>query len=171
MRFLKDSSLGARFRQLSQRPRFLLTAGVVLVLLVAGALALRGGAASVAQSSSNVGFVDWSQVQVAFLQPKLKGSMTELSELQSQLQTEFDEKSKEMNDEEKQELFEEYQGRLNEKVQAVQELEAQYVDQALKAIASQAAKEGVGLVLQKEAVVHGGVDLTPSVLQALGAEK
>lgn len=168
---MKDASLGARFRRLSQRPRLLLTAGVVLVLLVAGVLALRGGAATVAGSSSGIGFVDWTQVQVAFLQPKLKGPMTELSDLQSRLQKEFDEKSKEMNDEEKQKLFEEYQGRLNEKVEAVQKLEAQYVDQALKAVSSQAAREGVGLVLQKEAVVHGGVDLTPGVLQALGVEK
>ena len=116
-----------------------------------------------------MGYVDWSQIQAHYLKPQLT-IPTELSQLQQDLQAEFDEKAEGLEDEEKQELFDQYQERLDKKVAEVQALEEQYVTKALEAVASQAKKQGVSLVLHKEAVLDGGIDLTPAVLQALGVD-
>lgn len=166
---MKTSSLVARLRTMGRRPKVLLTVGLVLVLAATAVALLREP--SGARGASAVGYVDWSQVQAKYLKPNLAEPLTELSQLQEDLQAEFDEKSKDMKDEEKQELFDQYQERLDKKVAEVQSLEEEYVNQALDAVAKQAAKQGVDLVLHKEAVLEGGIDLTPAVLQALGVAK
>lgn len=166
---MNTSSLVARLRKMDRRPKMLLTIGLVLVLAATAIALLREPTG--AQGATTVGYVDWSQVQTQYLQPNLAGSLTELSQLQEDLQAEFDEKSEGMEDEEKEKLFTQYQERLDEKVTEVQGLEEEYVTVALEAVAGQAAKQGVGLVLHKEAVLEGGIDLTPAVLDALGVEK
>lgn len=166
---MKTSSLVARLRSMERRPKVFLSIGLVLVLAVTAVALLREPTG--AQGKTGVGYVDWSQVQAKYLQPNLAEPLTELNQLQKDLQAEFDEKSEGMEDKEKQELFSQYQGRLDEKVAEVQGLEEKYVNLALEAVAGQAAKQGVELVLHKEAVLEGGIDLTPAVLEALGVAK
>lgn len=165
---MKNGSLMARLRSMDRRPKMLLSLGlvVVLALLAVGFLREPTGAEGV----TAVGYVDWSQIQAHYLKPQLNEPLTELSQLQQDLQAEFDEKAEGLEDEEKQELFDQYQERLDKKVAEVQALEEQYVTKALEAVASQAKKQGVSLVLHKEAVLDGGIDLTPAVLQALGVD-
>ncbi|BAS28246.1 OmpH family outer membrane protein [Limnochorda pilosa] len=168
---MNTTSFPARVRRLARRPPTVVSVGLVLIVALAAVLFLRGGTASEAQNTSGVGFVDWAQVQTGYLQPKLQEPVGELQQMQDDLQKEFDEKSKGMDDAKKQELFQQYQQRLDEKTAALKELEAKYIAEVQQIVADQAQKQGLQLVLRKDVVIQGGVDLTPDVLKALGVQK
>lgn len=77
---------------------------------------------------------------------------------------EFDEKSKNMNDEEKQKLYNQYQEKLQLKEKDLLEPLKKKVDEAVVAVGK---KKGLMVVVDKSAVAYGGLDVTADVVAEL----
>lgn len=139
---------------------------VLIALVFVGsvvALALSQSSFNVASAaaSSNVGVVDYSQF----------GSIKDVADIQAQMekaakdaQTEFEEKSKDMNDQQKQEYYQQTMQRLQQQQADLMDPVRKKVDEAVKSIAE---AKGLTVVLNKEAVVYGGTDITQEVLKKL----
>jgi len=79
-------------------------------------------------------------------------------------QKEFEEKSKNMNEEEKQKLYSQYQEKLQLKEKDLIEPLKQKVDKAVLAVGK---KKGLMVVVDKSAVAYGGLDVTADVTAEL----
>jgi outer membrane protein len=77
-------------------------------------------------------------------------------------QKEFEEKSANMNDNEKRDYYTQTQQRLQQKNQELMEPITKNVEESVKKVAEQ---KGLSVVLDKGAVVYGGVDITQDVLK------
>ena len=118
--------------------------------------------ASGAESSSAIGVVDRQQ---------LMQTMPGLAEVQNSMraevetaQKEFEEKSKDMNDQEKTKLMTEYQEKLGEKQKGLIEPLTKKLDEAISAVGK---KKGLVVVVDKPVVVYGGLDVTSDVSNEL----
>lgn len=137
-------------------------AGVFIVSCGAMALMSMGDTANAAPSS-NIGVVD--QQEVISATPALSADyQKKMQELASSMQKDFDEKSKDMTDEEKEKLFSDMQRDFNEKRVA---FEKEMQDKVNAAVESVASKKGMSLVVDKNAVVYGGNDITKDVTTSL----
>ncbi|MBO8142165.1 MAG: OmpH family outer membrane protein [Firmicutes bacterium] len=136
---------------------------VALGLLLAGAAGLALTQELSAQSEGTVGYVDVVRIMDEYLAPVLDEP---LSREVDRLQAEFDAASEGLADEEKRELFNQYQALLDS-------IKQEMIDQQLpaihQAVAEVAGQEGITVVLTKDAVLYGGVDLTDAVLERLAA--
>lgn len=137
-------------------------AGVFIVSCGAMALMSMGDTANAAPSS-NIGVVD--QQEVISATPALSADyQKKMQELAASMQKDFDEKSKDMTDEEKEKLFSDMQRDFNEKRVA---FEKEMQDKVNAAVESVASKKGMSLVVDKNAVVYGGNDITKDVTTSL----
>ena len=133
-------------------------AGVVALLGVA----LWGIGRSNAAVESQIGYIDQDLIVEAYAGPQIDAVIRERDRLQAL----FDSESANLDAEEKQALFMKYE-------QQLQQFEAQVgirrlmteIDQALQASAE---AHGVTVVLDINAVVLGGIDLTQDVQRRLG---
>lgn len=133
-------------------------AGVFIVSIAGMALMSMGDTASAAPSS-NIGVVD--QQEVIQSNPGLTADYQQkMQQTASDMQKDFDEKSKDMSDEDKEKLFNDMQQQFNEKRMAIEKEMKSGVDEAVKSVAS---KKGLSLVVDKNAVIYGGVDITKDV--------
>ena len=114
----------------------------------------------VSAASSNVGVVDYSQVMNQH--PKVQAASTEMQNAVQEAQKEFEEKSANMNDNEKRDYYTQTQQRLQQKNQELMEPITKSVEESVKKVAEQ---KGLSVVLEKGAVVYGGVDITQDVLK------
>ena len=114
----------------------------------------------VSAASSNVGVVDYSQVMNQH--PKVQAASTEMQTAVQEAQKEFEEKSANMNDNEKRDYYTQTQQRLQQKNQELMEPITKSVEESVKKVAEQ---KGLSVVLEKGAVVYGGVDITQDVLK------
>lgn len=133
-------------------------AGVFIVSIAGMALMSMGDTASAAPAS-NIGVVD--QQQVISANPSLSADYQQKMQATAQdMQKDFDEKSKDMTDEEKEKLFADMQQQFNEKRVAI---EKEMQDKVNAAVQSVASKKGLSLVVDKNAVIYGGTDITKDV--------
>ena len=140
----------------------------VAAIFVLGCFALTltqsgfGGTASAAAKESAIGVVNYQM---------LVSQSTELANVRTAMQNEivtaqkdFDEKSKTMSDAEKQRYYKQLQERIGNK-------ERELMDPVLKNIELQiqkiADKKGLSVVVHKDTVVFGGVDITDDVVRAM----
>ena len=114
----------------------------------------------VSAANSNVGVVDYSQVMNQH--PKVQAASTEMQTAVQEAQKEFEEKSANMNDNEKRDYYTQTQQRLQQKNQELMEPITKSVEESVKKVAEQ---KGLSVVLEKGAVVYGGVDITQDVLK------
>ena len=114
----------------------------------------------VSAASSNVGVVDYSQVMSQH--PKVQAASTEMQTAVQEAQKEFETKSANMNDNEKRDYYTQTQQRLQQKNQELMEPITKSVEESVKKVAEQ---KGLSVVLEKGAVVYGGVDITQDVLK------
>lgn len=139
------------------RPWFLGAGGVVLV----AALAFAVSTTLSAQTESSIGYVDVDRIIEEYLVPVLDEP---LSKETARLQAEFDAAAEGLDDEEKLNLFNQYQAELDWYKQ-------QLIDEQLPtingAVARVAQREGVSVVVDRQIVLYGGVDLTDAVLAEL----
>lgn len=135
-------------------------AGLILVLL----LAFSGYRLMQAAPQSDVGYVDMQMIVNAYLLPEIQ---TPLKADTDKLQAEFDAKAKGMDDKAKQDLFSQYQDKLNSEKTDLINAQWPKIDDT---VAQVAKNEGLKLVLDKQGVVYGGVDLTKEVLLKLGVK-
>ena len=137
-------------------------AGVFIVSIAGMALMSMGDTAGAAPSS-NIGVVDQQQIVTA--NPALAAEYQQkMKSTADEMQKDFDEKSKDMSDEEKEKLFADMQKQFNEKRVAI---EKEMQDKVNAAVESVASKKGLSLVVEKNAVIYGGTDITKDVASVL----
>ncbi|MGM0501829.1 MAG: OmpH family outer membrane protein [Bacillota bacterium] len=100
--------------------------------------------------------------------PQKELSEGELEKQAKKLKKELESKGKTMDKEERQELLQQYQTQLN---QQEQELIAGVVDDINQKISEVAEEQDVAVVLDKSAVIYGGYNLTPAVLEEISDSK
>ncbi len=135
---------------------------VAMVVVAAAAVAV--SSQLFAQSESSVGYVSVQRLIDEYLVPALEGPMTEEF---SRLQAEFDAEAAGLaTDEERARLAEQYQARLDAYEQQLVGSQLPIMNAAVAAVAE---RHGLALVLDADAVIYGGVDLTDAVLAELAA--
>ena len=140
----------------------------VAAIFVLGCFALTltqsgfGGTASAAAKESAIGVVNYQML--VSQSPELANVRTAMQNEIVTAQKDFDEKSKTMNDAEKQRYYKQLQERIGNK-------EKELMDPVLKNIELQiqkiADKKGLSVVVHKDTVVFGGVDITDEVVRAM----
>lgn len=136
----------------------------IVFVLGVGAYALMGaGNVANAAPTSSIGVVDQTNMvqQNSALGMEYQQKMSAAA---SELQNEFDAKSANMSEAEKQQYFSEMQEKFNAKHAEIQKNIQGKIDAAVKEVAD---KKGLSLVVDKAAVLYGGVDITNEVQTAL----
>ena len=129
-----------------------------------GAYAMMGmGNVAQAAPTSSIGVVDQANIikDTSSLGVEYQQQMAAAAQ---QLQSEFDAKAANMSDAEKQQYFQEMQKQFNAKQAEIHKNIQGKTDNAVKEVAD---KKGLSLVVDKAAVLYGGVDITGEVQTAL----
>ena len=118
--------------------------------------------ASAAASESAIGVVNYQALISG--SPKLDQVRNDMQKTINETRREFDNNSKNMNDEEKERYYKQLQERLANKDKELMEPLFNEINDTIKKIA---AKKGLKVVVDKSAVVYGGTDITDEVAKAL----
>ncbi|HEY8417936.1 MAG TPA: OmpH family outer membrane protein [Limnochordales bacterium] len=145
-------------RHLSNYRAWILGAGGIVLV---AALAFAVSATLSAQTESTIGYVDADRIIEGYLIPVLDEP---LSKETARLQAEFDAAAEGLGDEEKLNLFNQYQAELDWYKQRLIDEQMPTINDA---VAKVAQRHGVSVVLERQVVLYGGVDLTDAVLQEL----
>ena len=116
-------------------------------------------------NNSAVGIVNQQMIFVSL--PEMDNYRTSMKTEMDNAQKEFDEKSKDMPDAEKQRYYAQLQDRLSQKDM---ELRAPILDKVNAAIKKVADAKGLTVVVEKQAVLYGGSDITDEVIKNLGGK-
>lgn len=130
--------------------------------VVAIALTQSGGGIASAADKGAVGVIDYRQVMSQH--PDLKDTETKMQAAVDEVRKDFEEKSAGMNDQEKQDYYQQSQERLRQKQQELVEPIEQSVKDTVKKVAD---TKGLGVVIEKSVVIHGGQDITQDVIAKL----
>lgn len=149
-------------RHWSNKRNWILGAGG-LVLVAALAFALSTTLS--AQSESLIGYVDVDRLIEEYLVPVLDEP---LSQETARLQAEFDAAAADLDDEEKLNLFNQYQAELDWYRQQLVDAELPNINDTVIRVAQ---RLGIAVVLERQVVIYGGVDLTDAVLEELFAQR
>ena len=114
-----------------------------------------------AAASSNVGVVDYSQFSAIKDVTDMQAQMQKLAQ---DAEKDFNEKAAGMSDEQKQEYYQQTMQRLQQQQADMMEPVRAKIEAAVKEVAD---AKGITVVINKEAVVYGGTDLTQDVLKKL----
>lgn len=125
-----------------------------------------GKSVSAAATESAIGVVNYQMLiaQSPDLQSVNDAMKTEIETAQK----DFDEKSKDMNDAEKRRLYTQTQESLQNKQKELMDPVIKNIEAAIKKVAD---KKGLAVVVEKNTVVYGGLDITDEVAQTLKAGK
>ena len=148
------------FQKKSVKIISVLIAVVFVGSVVALALTQFGSGMASAAGNSNVGTVDYRQVMAQH--PQLQSANSELQTAVQDAQKDFEEKSKDMSDQEKSDYYQQTQQRLQQKQQELLEPIQKSVEDAVKSVAD---AKGLTVVIDKNAVVYGGQDITQDVVK------
>ena len=113
-------------------------------------------------NNSAVGVVNYQMIIVST--PDMDAYKTNMQAEIDNAQKEFDEKAKDLPDQEKQRYYTQLQERLGQKDR---ELKAPILDKINAAIKKVADSKGLTIVVDKQAVLYGGVDITDDVVKSL----
>ena len=116
------------------------------------------GIASAASSESAIGVVNYQMLGV---EEAMK------QEIATQ-QKNFDEKSQNMNDTEKQRYYQQLQEVIANREKELMEPVFQKIEAAIKKVAD---KKGLAVVVEKNTVIYGGLDITDEVAKTLQSGK
>lgn len=122
--------------------------------------------AQAASSDSAIGVVNY-QVLVS-QSPRLNDVRSAMQSEIQKTRTEFDEKSKSMNETEKERYYKQLQERLGNKEKELMDPLLNDINDTIKKIAE---KKGLKVVVDKSTVVYGGTDITDEVAKALQTAK
>ncbi len=144
----------------------------VAAIFVLGCFALSltqsgfGQTASAAASQSAIGVVNYQAVvaQSPQLASVREGVKAEIATAQK----DFDEKSKSMNDAEKQRYYKQLQERIGNKEKELMDPVLKSIEMSIQKVAN---KKGLSVVVHKDTVVFGGVDITDDVIRAVQSGK
>ena len=144
----------------------------VAAIFVLGCFALSvtqsgfGKVASAASSESAIGVVNY-QMLVA-QSPALASVNEAMNKEIKAAQDEFNEKSKSMNEAEKRRYYTQTQERLANKQKELMDPVLKKIEAAIKKVAD---KKGLAVVVDKNTVVYGGVDITDEVAKGMQSGK
>ena len=113
-------------------------------------------------NNSAVGVVNYQMVVVSH--PDLANVKTAMQAEVETVRKEFEEKAQSMPDQEKQRSYAQLQERLGQKER---ELMAPVLDKVTAAIKKVADAKGLTIVVDKQTVIYGGVDITDDVVKSL----
>ncbi len=113
-------------------------------------------------NNSAVGVVNYQMVVVSH--PDLANVKTAMQAEVETVRKEFEEKAQSMPDQEKQRYYAQLQERLGQKER---ELMAPVLDKVTAAIKKVADAKGLTIVVDKQTVIYGGVDITDDVVKSL----
>ena len=122
--------------------------------------------ASAASSESAIGVVNYQMLLSQV--PDLQNVQTSMKQEIDNAQKDFDEKSKTMNDTEKQRYYQQLQERLSNKEKELMDPVLKKIETTVKKVAD---KKGLSVVVDKNTVVYGGLDITDEVSKALQSGK
>jgi outer membrane protein len=143
-----------------------LTVAMFFVLGVVGiALSQTGKISAAASNSSNIGLVD-KQMLVS-KHPDLAKAQEAMQAEVDQAKKDFEEKTKDMNDQAKKDYYTQIQQRLTVKQQELIDPVVAKVDAEIKNVAD---AKGLAVVMDKASVVYGGVDITDDVAKKLATK-
>ena len=140
----------------------------VAAIFVLGCFALTltqsgfGSTASAAAKESVIGVVNYQML--VSQSPELANVRTTMQNEIAIAQKDFDEKSKAMSDAEKQRYYKQLQERLGNKEKELMDPVLKNIELNIQKIAD---KKGLSVVVHKDTVVFGGVDITDEVIRAL----
>lgn len=134
---------------------------MAVALFVAGTLVQNGPLSAAAEGT--VGYVDVTRLIEEYLAPLLDEPLAQET---ARLQAELDQQAEGLSDQERQQLFNRYQALLN---MIKQEAIDEHLPNIDRAVAAVARREQIAVVLERQAVLFGGVDLTELVLVYLRA--
>lgn len=144
----------------------------VAAIFVLGCFALtltQSGVNSVASSASSESAIGVVNYQMLLSQvPDLQNVQTSMKQEIDNAQKDFDEKSKTMNDTEKQRYYQQLQERLSNKEKELMDPVLKKIETTIKKVAD---KKGLSVVVDKNTVVYGGLDITDEVSKALQSGK
>ncbi len=135
---------------------------LVAVAVVAG---LAGWSLARADRLSAVGYVDTGRVANEF--PDMKAMRQQLEKETAAMQQDYDRNSASLTQEEKVKLFQQYQAKLDQKKEA---LVSAALAKVVQVTGDVAKKQGLTVVLEKQSVLYGGVDITDAVIRAGGGQ-
>jgi len=122
-----------------------------------------GAAGSVASAASSaVGVIDYRQAMSQ--SPDLQTANEQLQTAVAEAKQDFEEKSANMSEEEKAAYYQQTQERLQQKQQDLIDPIQKKVEEQVKAVAE---AKGLQVVLDKNAVVYGGQDITQDVIRKM----
>lgn len=114
-----------------------------------------------AAPASSVGYVD---MQALVMQhPDMAAAQAELQKAVQEAQQTFESKAATMNEKERQDYYLQLEKGLNVKQQALMEPIEKKIDEAIKAVAD---KKGLSVVVEKNQIVYGGMDITQDVVKS-----
>ncbi|MCX7971096.1 MAG: OmpH family outer membrane protein [Negativicutes bacterium] len=143
-----------------------LSIALLFVLGIVAAFAVQGTGIAQAEGSSNVGIIN---VQMVITQsPDFPGIQKQLQDENNSLQKEFESRAGSMTDNEKRDYAQQLEQKMQQKQQ---ELLVPLYDKINATIKKVADAKGLSVVVDRGAVVYGGVDITDDVIKALGAAK
>jgi len=122
--------------------------------------------ATAAASDSAIGVVDY-QVLVS-QSPKMAEARTKMQEEVKKTRAEFEEKSKNMNNEEKERYYHQMQQRLEMQQKNLLDPVMESINAIVKKIAD---KKGLSVVVDKNSVIYGGTDITTEVAKDMQTAK
>ena len=122
--------------------------------------------ASAAASESAIGVVNYQMLLAQ--SPDIAGVQDAMKQEVAAQQKNFDEKSKDMNDTEKQRYYQQLQEVIANKEKELMEPVFQKIEAAIKKVAD---KKGLAVVVEKNTVVYGGLDITDEVAKTLQSGK
>jgi len=141
------------------------------MLIIAGILLFSIG--FVLYSSDHIGAESESKGQIAYVDlwavfnvhPEKSTAESELNKLAQSMQTELEEKAKDLPNEKQQDLLKEYQTKLS---QREQELIQNIIDSIKDVVVEVAKEKEVKMVLDKKNVIYGGYNMTEDVIAYIG---
>ena len=136
--------------------------GLVIIILITGVLLSFSPAEQVFAAGDLKGKIAYVDVMEIFnVHPQKNSAETKLNELAQNMQSELEDKAKDLPKNEQQAMLREYQNKLN---QQEQELIQEVLQEIESVIALVASEKEVRIVLDKKNVIYGGYDLTQDVI-------
>lgn len=125
-----------------------------------------GKVASAATSESAIGVVNYQMLVTQ--SPDLAKIRSAMEAEVESAKKDFDEKSASMNDQEKQRYYQQLQERIANKEKELMDPLLKNIEAAIKKVAD---KKGLTVVVEKNNVVYGGVDITDEVSKSMQSAK
>jgi outer membrane protein len=139
---------------------------VLLVLMAIGVLLGAMGSVQAAPAdAASVGYVDY--LYLINHHPDTPGANEALKAERDQDKQQYDEKSAALSDQEKQALAKQLNQQVEQKRQELLKPIVEKINAAIKEVAN---AKGLSIVIGKNNVIYGGVDITADVLQKIGGK-